>query len=75
MQYSIKLILPCKNAGDAKDDNTGDDVEEITEGQNTHELVEVVSLTAEPEDEADIANNTENTNQDLNILIINENRK
>ena len=67
--------LPSENIGDAKDDNTGDDVEEITEGQDTHKLVEVIPLAAEPEDEADIANNTENTNHDLKINMRVENTK
>ena len=65
-----KCILPLENIWHAKDDNTGDDVEEIKEGQDTHKLMESVLLAAEPEDEADIANNTENTNNYLNMMSI-----
>ena len=59
-----------ENIWHAKYDNTGDDVEEITKGQDTHKLMESVPLTAEPEDEAGIANNTENTNHYLNMMSI-----
>ena len=71
VEYDVwKWRLPLENIWHAKDDNTGDDVEEITEGQDTHELMESVFLAAEPEDEADIANNTENTNNYLNMMSI-----
>ena len=68
-----KCRLPLENIWHAKDDNTGDDVEEITKGQDTHKLMESILLAAEPEDEADIANNTKNTNCDLNIKFIDDN--
>ena len=67
--FKLKNGLPLEDVGDAKDDNTWDDVEEIKERQDTHELVEIVPLTNEPEDETDIANNTENTNDDLNMIM------
>ena len=54
-----------ENIGNAKDYNTGDDVEEITEGQNTHELVEIAPLGKEPEDKAEVASNAKNTNKNL----------
>ena len=53
------------NVRDAKDDNTGDDVEKITEGEDSHQLMEVVPLCSEPDDEAGVANYTQNTKQDL----------
>ena len=61
--------IPCKNAGDAKDDNTRDDVEEITEGQNTHKLVKIVLLADEPKDQTEITNYTKKTNKDLEQYI------
>ena len=56
---------PWKHVGDAKDDTTRDDVEEITKGQDTHELVEIVLLPPEPDDQADVPNNAKNSNQHL----------
>ena len=50
---------------DAKDDNTGYDVEKITEGKDFHQVVEIVPLGFAPDDEADVANYAQNTNQDL----------
>ena len=50
--------IPWKHVGDPKDDNTRDDVEEITKGQDTHKLVEIVSLVDEPEDQTDISHNS-----------------
>ena len=41
---------PCEYVSDAKDDQTVDDVEEISEGQDTHQLVEIVFLVYEPDD-------------------------
>ena len=49
------------NIRDAKDDNTGDDVEEVTEGEDSHQLMEVVPLCSEPDDEADVTYYAQNT--------------
>ena len=57
--------LPCKYVRDAKDDHTSDDVEEITEGQDTHQLVEIVLLFKEPDDQTKVANNAQDSNKDL----------
>ena len=57
--------LPEENIRNAKDDNAGDDVEEIIDSQNTHQLVEVVPLVAEPDDEGDVTNHASNTNHNL----------
>ena len=59
------LHLPLKYVWDAKDDNTWDDVEEIKEGKDPHQVVEIVPLGSEPDDETGVANNTQNTKQDL----------
>ena len=53
------------NVRDAKDDNTGDDVEEVKDGEDSHQLMEVVPLCSEPDDEAGVANHTQNTKQGL----------
>ena len=60
-EYSI----PWKHVGDPKDDTTRDDVEEITKGQDTHELVEIVSLPTEPNNHTKVANNSKKPNQNL----------
>ena len=41
-----------------KDKAAVDDVEKITEGKDSHQLVEVVLLVCEPDDEPDITNHT-----------------
>ena len=70
MKFQNRILpLPLENVGNAEDDNTGDDIEEITEGKDTHELVEVVPLAAEPEDEANIANNTENARELMALIL------
>ena len=53
------------NVRNAKDDNTGDDVEKITEGEDSHQLMEVVPLSSEPDYEAGVAYYTQNTKQGL----------
>ena len=57
--------LPCEYVRNTKDDHTGDDVEEITEGQDTHQLVEIVLLFNEPYDQTKVANNARDSNKDL----------
>ena len=57
--------IPFENVWDAKQDDTGEDVEEVSDCQNTHQLVEVVPLGAEPGDQADVANYTNQANKDL----------
>ena len=47
------------------DANAGDDVEEITECKDSHQVVEIVPLGSEPEDEAGVSNYAQNTKQDL----------
>ena len=62
--------LPFKNTRNAKHEDTGDDVDDITEGKDTHQLVEIVLLVSEPEDDEDVANDSYHTNADLNMLDI-----
>ena len=50
------LHLPLKYVWYAKDDNTWDDVEEIKEGKDPHQVVEIVPLSSEPDDETGVAN-------------------
>ena len=57
--------LPLKHVRDAKDDNTSNDVEEITKGQDTHKLVEIVFLVDEPKDQTDISYNSKQSNKYL----------
>ena len=61
----MEIIL--KNARDVKDEDTGDDV---TEGKDTHQLVEIVPLVPEPEYDEDVPNGSQNTNADLNMIDI-----
>ena len=70
MRLSLYTILPCDYVGNAEDDNAGDDVEEITKGQNTHELVEIVFLADEPEDQTEITNNAKNANKNLEQYVL-----
>ena len=59
--------LPCEYVRDAKDDHTGDDVEEITESKDTHQLVEIVLLVDKPDDQTYVSSNTKYSNNDLYI--------
>ena len=61
----FEYVLPCEYVRDTKDDHTGDDVEEITEGQGTHQLVEIVFLFLEPDDQTKVADNAQDSNKDL----------
>jgi hypothetical protein len=47
-----------KNVRDANDEDTGDYVDAITEGKDTHQLVEIVPLVSEPENDEDITNDS-----------------
>ena len=63
---AIHICLPSKDVRNAKNDDVGEDIEEITNRKDTHKLVKIVSLVAEPDDEADITNNTNDPNKHLN---------
>ena len=70
MEYSYFVIcyayaFPCEYVRDAKDDHTGDDVEEITESEDTHQLVEMILLSNEPDYQTNVANNAQDSNKDL----------
>jgi hypothetical protein len=65
LNQNCYLFLPLKYVWNAKDDNTGDDVEKITEGKDSHQVVEIVPLCSEPDDQTGVANKPQNTNQDL----------
>ena len=45
-----------KNVRDPKDEDTWDDVDDITEGKDTHQLVKIVPLVPEPEYDEDVPN-------------------
>ena len=66
---------PCKDVWNTKDKAGVDDVEEITEGKDSHELVEVVPLIAEPDDEQDITNQATQTNQNLPQFVVSFEKK
>ena len=57
--------LPCEYVRDAKDDHTGDDVEEITESKDTYQLLEIVCFFNEPDDQTKVANNAQDSNKNL----------
>ena len=48
-------------AGNAKYENAADDVEEITESKNAHELVKIIFFSEEPDDGEEATNNTKNS--------------
>ena len=56
-----------ENVGEAKDDNTAYDIEEITKGQDRHQLVEITPLGEEPEDKTEVTSYSKTTNDDLMI--------
>ena len=56
---------PEQNLRDTEYDNAGDDIDEIIDSQDTHQLVEVVFLVAEPDDEGDVPTHPHDTHQHL----------
>ena len=67
---SIFFELPEQNLRDAEYDNAGDDIDEIIDSQDTHQLVEVVPLWAEPDDEGNVTKHANNTNHHLQIVTL-----
>ena len=63
--FSRYSILPCHYVGEAENENTGDDVKEITKCQDTHKLVEIISFSREPDDQTEVANDAEKSNKNL----------
>ena len=59
------FVKPLKYAGDAKDENTADDVEEITESKDAHEMVEIILFSEEPNGGEDVANNSKDSHKNL----------
>ena len=60
---SYAYALPCEYVRNTKDDHTGDDVQEITEGKDSHQVAEIVPLGSEPDYEAYVANYAQNTSR------------